>query len=57
MIYRRELSGHHAEAADLIREAAHNQIALDIRDFRIADDQLTIDGMPAREWLDAMESS
>jgi hypothetical protein len=54
MIYRRELRTHHSEAAQLITRATSHGVALDIRDFRVADGTLTLDGVPAGQWVAAM---
>lgn len=37
-----------------VREAKRSDIVLVRADFRFGEGQLTLDGMPAGEWLDAM---
>jgi hypothetical protein len=37
-----------------VREARRSGITLARSDFRFGEGQLTLDGMPAGEWLDAM---
>lgn len=42
------------EVAMIIEEAAEHDIELTLADFRREGDFLTLDGMPADQWLEAM---
>jgi hypothetical protein len=42
------------EVALLIEWAAAHGVTLEVNDFRTIDGQLTIDGMPAGEWVDTV---
>jgi len=42
------------EVAALIERAARSGIELKVSDFRVVDGGLTLDGVPADQWVDAM---
>lgn len=50
----RQVVSYMKEVALMIEFAAAHGVTLTVQDFRTIDGELTIDGMPADQWLDAM---